>query len=176
MKKTILLLITVSVLFSACNDIYKTDITTKGLKPVYAGSSVSTVISNTAVQPMLNTGKIIIWNQYILLNEYNKGIHIINNTDKTNPQKVGFVSIPFNKDLSIKNNQLYVDNGKDLVVLDVTDILHVNIISRVNNMFSKVYDEYPPNYNGYFECVDPSKGLVIGWEEANLKNPSCKTF
>jgi hypothetical protein len=176
MKKTILLFVTASVLFSACNDIYKVDIKTKGMKPIYANSSVSTVISNSAVQPMLNTGKILIWNQYILLNEYNKGIHIINNTDKTNPQKIGFISIPFNKDLSIKNNQLYVDNGKDLVVLDVSDILHVTEISRISNMFTKAYDDYPLNYSGYFECVDPNKGMVVGWEETNLVNPECKTF
>ncbi len=91
----------------------------------------------------------MIWNQYILVNEYNKGIHIVNNIDKTNPQKVGFISIPFNKDMSIKNNKLYVDNGKDLVVLEASDIMNVSVVSRVADMFSDASDDFPPAYNEY---------------------------
>jgi hypothetical protein len=35
---------------------------------------------------------------------------------------------------------------------------------------------FPPLYNGYFECVDESKGAIIGWEDAVLDQAKCVTL
>jgi hypothetical protein len=41
-------------------------------------------------------------------------------------------------------------------------------------MYPENQTYYPSDYSGYFECADSDKGLVIGWEEAELKNPGCQ--
>ena len=33
---------------------------------------------------------------------------------------------------------------------------------------------FPVDYHGYFECVDSSRGKVIGWKESILDNPQCR--
>lgn len=162
--------------YISCNSLYKTDIKTKGLAPIYVKQSTLNDIENLAVQPFKNTGRVTIWNQYIFLNEYNKGIHVIDNTNQNAPQKITFISIPFNKDFSIKGTKLYADNGKDLVVLDINDVRNITLITRMTDVFSKGYDMYPPSYIGYYECVDTSQGWVYDWEEKTLTNPECKTF
>jgi hypothetical protein len=32
--------------------------------------------------------------------------------------------------------------------------------------------DFPPEF-GYFECVDTTKGTVVGWEKKTLKRPEC---
>ena len=52
-------------------------------------------------------GRIYFEDDYIYINEYYEGIHIIDNSDPSNPDKIGFIEIPGNLDLAIKGNILY---------------------------------------------------------------------
>ena len=57
-----------------------------------------------------------------------------------------------------------------MVVLDISDPTNVTVSKRVKNAFHQ--QDFPP-LGGYFECVDPSKGVVISWERTTLENPQC---
>jgi len=146
----------------------------KGQKPIYMSLSELQNFQQVAPQPIQNSGKSLLYNQYLFLSELNKGIHIIDISDTLHPVKISFLQIPGNKDMSAQDNRLYADNGPDLIVLDISEIHTVQIVTRIKNTF--LPSEYAPtDYSGYFECADYSNGKwLVGWQESELSNPKCK--
>jgi hypothetical protein len=142
----------------------------RGYRPVYISYEEMRKVQTIAAQPMENPGKIYIHGKYLFINEINKGIHIINNQDPTSPQPISFISIPGNVDMAVKNNVLYADNSTDLVALDISNPHDVKLLNRVEDTFP--YRQYPPS-SGYFECVDPARGIVASWEPVIIENPKC---
>ncbi len=105
----------------------------------------------------------------ILINEKNKGIHVINNRVRETPQNVAFIEIPGNVDMAVKNGYLYVDSFSDLVVLDIRDIAHIKTVSTKEKVFH--YDQYqmePSVEKGSGECYDydynKKDAFVIGYK------------
>src|SRR5678815_3723699 len=78
--------------------------------PVYESKAqVLQNIKSAAPQPLQNTGKLFLLGNYIFVNEINKGVHIIDNSNPASPKNVSFISIPGNIDIAVKNNTLYAD-------------------------------------------------------------------
>ncbi|MBN2481128.1 MAG: hypothetical protein JXB19_05270 [Bacteroidales bacterium] len=132
-------------------------------KPVYLTydvlrSSIKTSGSQGIVQP----GKIYFKDDYIFINEYQKGIHIIDNSDPSAPEIVQFIEIPGNVDMAVRENILYADSYIDLVAVDISDISNITEVSRVEDVFPYMVPVYN---NGIAEEVDEEKGIVIGWRE-----------
>lgn len=171
--KKILLLTSIS-LFIILISGKRGDLIRTGMKPVYVSNATAYNIEFLAPQPINNSGKIYIYNQYVLINEQYKGIHVINNLDNTNPQKTAFISIPGNIDISVKNGFLYADNYDDLVVINLNNPAEPVLVKRLQNVFTNMMQTYPVDYHGYFECVNPDSGFVTGWVEAQLINPKCR--
>ena len=140
----------------------------KGYKPVYASASEAAIILQSP-RTLRNPGKIYVYGKYLLVNEKQRGIHFYDNTDPENPVVLGFLRVYGNVDMAVKDDILYVDHIGQLVALDITDLNNIQELSR--HTFSG--DQYPEQTGSYFECPDPSKGAVIGWELATLKNPKC---
>ena len=103
------------------------------------------------------SGKIYYYNKYIFVNDKNKGIHIINNSDPENPAKISFLNIPGNVDISIKNNILYADSFIDLLVFDISDINNIKLANRLKDVF-------PYNY------VFPQNADAVNWQKLNIQN------
>ena len=145
-----------------------------GIKPIYIPIDQVQNYEQEGPQPIINLGKIYYKKPYIFVNESGRGIHIVDNTDVTDPQKIGFLNIAGNNDIAIKNNMLYADNRSDLVVFDISNINEIKFVNRVENVYSnleKIF--FPPGYTGWFECVDEGEGWLVGWEETILENPTC---
>jgi hypothetical protein len=66
-------------------------------------------------------GKICFYNGYLYISEPEKGIHIIDNRNPSNPHAVGFVKLPGNADLAIRNDLLYADAFTNLVWFDISN-------------------------------------------------------
>lgn len=126
-----------SMLLVSCSKTTCTSKTTYVIHtPVFESrESINAKIGNAGVQPIENPGKIFAIGQYILLNEVEKGIHIIDNSDKTNPTPIDFINIPGSLDVYILGGKLYSDSYNDIVVLDISDIRNVQLIERVNEVF-----------------------------------------
>ncbi|HBS87419.1 MAG: hypothetical protein A2W91_13730 [Bacteroidetes bacterium GWF2_38_335] len=131
--------------------------------PVYMSYSDLRSAEIQSVEPvaMMNTGKIYFYNNYIFINEVLEGIHIIDNSDPTNPQNIGFIDIPGNIDMSTSGTYLYADSYVDLVVLNISDLNNVTEVTRINNVFSYTFPEYDQNYP--IGPVDMNQGVVTGW-------------
>lgn len=142
-----------------------------GYRPVYASFDEIRQVQTLSPQALINPGKIYVKGNYLFVNDVNKGIHVINNQNPALPQPISFISIPGNVDIAVKDNIMYADNATDLVALDISNPLEVKMVKRIMNTFP--YPKFPPHTNVKFECVDPSKGVVIRWEEAELQDAKC---
>ena len=105
--------------------------------------------------PIQNIGKIFVKGNYIFLNEVEKGFHIIDNTNPSNPQNAGFFPIPGNEDLTVKDNTLYADAYGDMVVIDISNPIHASVKKIVPNIF-------PDRMNYYYSnTTNPDSILVL---------------
>jgi hypothetical protein len=161
-----------SILFSGCIPDPETSPGKKeGYRPIYMAYEQMRQLSTTPPKPLEHTGKIYVRGNYVFVNEINKGIHVINNQNPANPQVISFIAIPGNVDIAVKGNVLYADNAVDLVTLDISNPADVKLLKRIENAFPN--QAFPPHTGVGFECADPAKGLIVGWEKVQLENPKC---
>ena len=147
---------------------------TDAFVPVYADvQDVNTIVTEPA-KAVEQPGKIYVYGNYIFQNDQYKGIHIIDNSVRTAPRKIAFIRIPLSTEVAVKGNYLYTNNHDDIVVFDLSNINSPQLVKRLENVFPLVNQQYPPVSNAYFECVDPSKGIVVRWELKRIKSPHCK--
>jgi hypothetical protein len=143
----------------------------EGYRPIYATESEREVKTFSA-REIENPGKIYVINEYLLLVDRLKGIHVFNNENPKDPKNIGFIQITGSNDVAVRNNILYADQASDLLAIDISNPESVQIASRIKNVFPFGI-QYPQEQGTYFECPDPEKGLVIGWEFTTLKSPKC---
>ncbi len=127
-----------------------------------------------APQPMEASGKIYAYQDYILVSEPGKGIHLIDNSEASAPVKIGFIRIPGTADLSVKGDYLFADSLTDLVVLDISDPGNVRPVARLENVLEG-------NVVWPFEADiiegadwDPSTEILVGWEQTVEQRPAAE--
>lgn len=171
MKKLLLIVFAFMLFFSG------TTFSVDGYKPVYVPAEDAKAITISGPREMVTQGKIYIKDEYIYVGDVNLGVHVIDNSDPSNPQKVAFIQIYGNHDIAIKGDILYADNLEDLVAIDISDRENPQVVNRIANVYQLVNQKFPENmpYHTWFECVDPSKGYVVGWIPAEIDNPDCWT-
>ena len=143
----------------------------EGYRPIYSSQNEIRQVTTEAPRALRKPGKIYVRGNYLFINEQGKGLHLIDNADPRVPRKLSFIKIPGNVDIAVKGNLLYADNGRDFVVLNIADPTNVQLVKRIENAFP--IQSFPPYIQTYFECVDESKGVVIGWEKAKMNRPKC---
>lgn len=105
-------------------------------RPVYKSKQeVRNSIKSTAPRDIKQAGKITLIGNMIFLNEVDKGIHVIDNSNPAQPKKVSFIDIPGNIDIAAKGNILYADLYSELVTLDVSNPVSVAVKKITVNAF-----------------------------------------
>ena len=105
--------------------------------PVYKSKSqVLASINGSAATTVQHAGKLYLKDNFIYLNDVNKGIHIFDNSNPSHPVQVAFLAIPGNLDIAIKGNILYADMYDELLALDITDKHHAKITNTIKNFFT----------------------------------------
>ena len=161
--KTSILLLVLAATFSACMDKTVERITYTANVPVYMSfSEFRASFQNGDTTEITNPGKIYFKDGYLFVNEYGKGIHVIDNSDPANPQKTAFYKIVGNVDMAIRGNILYADSYIDLVAIDITDINNPEETGRLTNVFPEVVPEGDVWFP--YAMVDKNKGVIIDWE------------
>jgi hypothetical protein len=124
--------------------------------PVYKEKSeVYANIKSNAPRNISSPGKLFMIGNYIFLNELNKGIHVIDNSNPANPVVKTFIDIPGNLDIAVKGTTLYADLYADMVVVDIADPLQARFVKSIPNVFpSRMYG------NGF---VPDSNKIIVDW-------------
>lgn len=84
---------------------------------------------------MQNTGIIFSYRKFLLVNEFQKGIHVIDNHNPTKPVSIGFIEIPGNTHFTIRNDILYANKLEDLLAIDVSDMDQPIQVNRLKDLF-----------------------------------------
>ena len=176
MKKILYIALLLPLLAAKCGGESWGYDTSRGMKPIYLPAENFDAVSLQAPRPMTQSDKIYVKDKLIFAIEQGEGVHIIDNSDASKPNKIRFLRIFGCNDISIKGTTMYADNFTDLIAIDFSKLDSPKVVNRVRNLYpNKNGDkDYPKNYNGYFECVDAKKGKVIGWKESLLDNPQCR--
>ncbi len=134
----------------------KCSMTYKIWTPVYkTKDEVRANIKSNAAKEIHRPGKIYIRGNYIFLNEVDKGIHIIDNSNKQAPRNIAFVDIPGNLDMAVKGNVLYADLYTDLVTIDISNPQSV-VVKKINE------NVFPERYWGGGFINDTTK-VIVDW-------------
>jgi len=132
------------------------------LVPVYKSfDEFRASFKSTPPQVIQQPGKIYFKDNYIFLNEINKGVHIINNADPSNPIPVVFYEIEGNVDMAVRGNILFADSYIDLVAIDISNIMQPVEVGRLENAFPQVLPASEFDYP--VEFPENGQGVVVGW-------------
>ncbi|HKK75768.1 MAG TPA: hypothetical protein VJ953_11895 [Saprospiraceae bacterium] len=133
--------------------------------PVYlSATTLRAEVEISEPRQLENTGKIYYYGDYLLINEYQEGIHFFDNSDPANPQPLSFLPIPGNVDMSIRNDHLYADSYIDLLTFDIADPTNPRLVNRIE----EVFDVF-----GFTE----GKGYIVEYQETNItETVSCEDF
>jgi len=151
------------LIFSSCDDKTIETYTYIANVPQYMSlANMRAAIKVEAPKAMAATGKIYFKGGKIFISEPFKGIHVINNSNPSNPVKIAFINIPGNVDIAIKGNILYADSYIDLVAIDITDLNNIIIKKRIENVFPHSLPPFDTKYP--VAPLDHTKGVVVGWK------------
>lgn len=110
---------------------------------------------------------VCIFENYIYLSEPQKGIHIIDNSNPSNPKNIGFIHIIGNSDISISNSTLYADSYIDLLSFDISNPSAPKLKERKMNVFPEAMPSARNEFGyDYTPCHNPENKykIVIDWE------------
>ena len=192
MKKLTLIFLQSSIFLSSCWD-FRNNVSPEpppkkvwGYKPVFSVDSSILKISAVGPQPVKFPSKIYVKGNLIFQNDLGSGIHVIDNTNPSAPNPVGFIKILGNSEISIKGNMLYANSFTDLVVVDVTDWQKVKEVKRIKEAFSQgaqtggypSYNFIPlPEHDVYYECTwgfgNNITHILTGWVRDSVYDNNC---
>ena len=146
-----------------------------GYTPIYLQKEGNDTVTFSMPQATVHGGKIYLKGNILYQVEQNTGIHIIDVSDPDNAEKIGFYRIFGCSQITMEGNFMYVNSSRDFLVIDVSILTAPKVVNYFANYFEALSFPAPPN-SGYFECVDPAKGIVTGWKTATLNSPQCRYF
>ncbi|WP_131450708.1 hypothetical protein [Flavobacterium subsaxonicum] len=85
-------------------------------------------------QAVTKSGKIYIKDNYLFVNDVNRGFHIYNYSDPQHPSPMAYLEVPGATDLSMRGNTLYINQAVDLVTLTL-DNNAIYMVKRNRNVF-----------------------------------------
>jgi len=131
-------------------------------EPIYLSyDDLRSSLKTTEGQEIVHPGKIYFKGNYIFVNEYQMGIHVVDNSNPSSPEIIKFIEIPGNVDLAIKDDILYADSYVDLVAIDISNMDDIREVKRIINAFPYMV---PVCEEGVAENVDQDRGVVTGWK------------
>jgi len=118
-----------------------------------------------AARPPDRLGRVYLYQNYVFLNEQNEGIHIIDNTDPTLPVNLGFIRIPGNTDIAMRDNYLFADSYVDLVTLDMNNPANIQVVNRQENLFPyDAFQNIPNNVSFSRSDINGALGVVVSYQ------------
>ncbi len=149
------------IFFSSCED--KKFHTFTANVPVYLSyEDLRKSIEVAEPKDIERPGKIYFKDNYIFINEFMEGVHVIDISDPSSPVPVSYIPVPGNVEMAIKDDILYLDSYTDLVMIDITDPSSPAEFKRIEDLLE--YTLPPYDYDYPVARVDEDEGVVTGWE------------
>lgn len=156
MKKILLTgLVSLSLLAMQCED----NIPISNYKPeLISRTDFEKTTTLSEATTIVNSGKIYLKDNFLFVNEVNKGFHIFDNTDPEKPKNILFLQVLGATDIAIKNDVMFINNATDLVALTINqNTKELTIEDRITNAFPQ---KISPDG---FEHNTPNDQIIINW-------------
>ncbi|MUH36740.1 hypothetical protein D9O36_12875 [Zobellia amurskyensis] len=128
-------------------------------------------VAVTEPVPIVESGKIYAYQDYVFVNDVHKGFHVIDNSNPSDPSAISFIKLEGNYDISIKDNRLYADSYGDLVIMDISDINNIKMVQRIEGAIyqqfwcTMSFDVDWPQADFFdYGDFDATKEAIVGWE------------
>ena len=120
----------------------------------------------TSPIPIIESGKIYVYNDLVLVNDIENGIHVIDNSNPENPKKIAFIKIEANKDMEVKGDYLYADSLMDLVIFDISDINNIREVTRLKDVFPSyvIMPFIEDMVVDYGDQMPNNNEIIVGWK------------
>ncbi len=119
---------TSSITYTRFDPVYKT------LEEVH-----NTTIGMEDPKPLKSPGQINYYDDRMFVVETGEGIHVIENSDPSNPVNTAFISVPGATDLAIKDGYLYTNSYVDLLVVNLDDY---SVAGRTENVLQPLWSDF----------------------------------
>lgn len=138
--------------------------------PIYEKMSTirSQGVTVRAPQNIEDFGKIYLYQDYLFINEPQKGIHIYDNSNPKQPFAVSFLNIPGNVDMAVKDNILYADSYVDLLAFDLSNPSNPILKNRNEEVFAS---EYTYDHN-----TKSVKSIVLGYVDTMMNYEQIRSY
>ena len=135
-------------------------------EPVYLSyAELRESVRTSDPRPLEDVGRVYVYEDFLFLNARNEGVHVIDNSDPSNPTPVSFIEIPGNTELAIRDDVLFADSYVDLVAIELGGFgSGPTESSRQTDIFP--WDPYQnvPADTSFTRALDRDLGVVIGIE------------
>ena len=112
---------------------------------------------------IVNSGKIYVKDDLLLVSEVREGFHVFDNSNPENPIKIKFIEVPGSTDLAIRENVLYINQATDLIAATFNFSANTLLVTkRVENAFPELRSP-----DGEYAYDIPANSIVVDWK---LKN------
>jgi hypothetical protein len=161
MKRLFILLSIIGMALTSCED--KRLQTYVANVPIYMSyDALRSSFKLVTGAPLVKPGKISFYGSYMFINEYQKGIHVVDLSDPTQPELKAFIEVPGNVDMAIRNDLLYADSFVDLLVIDISKPEQPTLSKRIEDLFEYVIPPY--DYEYPLDEIDEKKGVIIAYD------------
>ena len=154
-------------------------------KPVFTSPEAfrNSVKVTSNAHELSDCGKICFYNDYLYISEPGKGVHIIDNTYPSRPQAKGYIEIPGNQDIIVRDHLLFADALVDLLWFDLSNPSQPVLKGRMENLFPEalpvIENEFDYDYTACQTGIAQGK-IVTGWRlkecEERQSGTSSSTF
>lgn len=166
---TLALLLLITCSFSSClEETCNERRTVIGFEPITTSAGEWRANSSFicgAPQPVCNTTSFYIYEDYLFMVEENKGLHIFDNSNSSNPQSITFMDAPGGQGIAVRNGILYMNQFTDLVAFSLENPEIPELVSRTEDVFEPY---------SVFAQVLPNNEFVVDWvETGERRNLDC---
>ena len=147
--------------FSDCEDDVIDPVPISRYEPVYierAQFEKSVALKNSV--SIGTSGKIYVRAGFLFINELNKGFHVYDNSDPTNPKSIKFLEVPGATDMAIRENMIFINQATDLIAIEYNSGANSIALTK------RIPDTFPPlrSPDGEVAYDIPENAVVIDWK------------
>lgn len=133
--------------------------------PVYLSyAALRSAVKMSGPRELNSVSRVYLYKSMLFVNERNEGIHIIDNRFPASPERIGFIEIPGNTEISIRDDYLYADSYIDLVTLDLSNIENITEIAREQDIFPYNSRQNIPDNVNLTGTIDSTRGVITGYQ------------
>lgn len=121
-------------------------------------------IKSMPAQDIVQVGKIYVKDSLLFIIDTYKGVHVVQNANPKNPEKLSFLRILGCTNMAIKGSVMYATCAEDIVAIDITDIHNIKEISRKREVLPEISS--PQRYWEYQFSKEsrPANTVIIDWK------------